>query len=153
MEEPPSSALRRVWRPYRLGRRNEEVPILAPVFSVQGRRYMPVIQRDLGLAVALDMILLTPKKLAKVGDTDNRAKAVIDALTLPGPQQGDPSDSMDASRPTFCLLEDDALVSELSVSARPWYGRPPGTHDGLVLVSVTVVTDGRVTITGMGLLG
>ncbi|WP_131941246.1 hypothetical protein [Dermacoccus sp. SAI-028] len=124
-----------------------------PVVEVQGRQYMPVIRRNLGIAVALDMILLAPKQLLRVGDTDNRAKAVIDALTLPGPQQGHPGDSTDTSQPTFCLLEDDSLVSELSVSARPWYGRPPGAHDGLALVTVTVVTDGRITITGIGFLG
>jgi len=38
VEEPPSSAMCRVRRPYWLGCRNEEVPIVTPVLSVQGYR-------------------------------------------------------------------------------------------------------------------
>jgi hypothetical protein len=98
----------------------------------------------------LDVLILTPTAIARPADLDNRLKTLIDGLTRPGNlQQLPPGHSTPAT--TFCLLEDDGLVTRLSVDSRPRLGRPVGSTDVLVVVSVNIVNNGVPTYGGSAL--
>lgn len=71
----------------------------------------------------LQIIMLRPHQcpgyiIGQGGDIDNRLKTLFDSLRMPKdtkemPNYGKPNDNVN---PFFCLLEDDALITNLSVS-------------------------------------
>ncbi|MBL8708351.1 MAG: hypothetical protein JNL25_04085 [Rhodospirillaceae bacterium] len=77
--------------------------------------YYPVISSKIFTLVELDVLMLRPGDPGAVvrhgGDIDNRIKTLLDALTVPTSDhpRGDARDRM------FCLLEDDKLITRLSV--------------------------------------
>jgi hypothetical protein len=55
--------------------------------------------------------------LSQGGDIDNQLKTLLDALSMPRHVESLPKGTIpsDDERPFFCLMEDDCLVSSLSV--------------------------------------
>lgn len=97
--------------------------------------FVCVVNDRLRTGAELDILLLTPTSIARPGDLDNRLKTLVDGLTRPANvQQLTPSASTTSQ--TFCLLEDDGLVTRLTVDSRPWLGRPKGSADILAVVNV-----------------
>jgi hypothetical protein len=92
---------------------------LARNFSRNGFRFVPLCTEKLTLLCRIDVLFLRPDapgSLIKSGDIDNRLKTLFDALRMPasadelgGYQPGQDED------PFFCLLEDDKLISHISV--------------------------------------
>lgn len=121
--------------------------------TIGGHHYLPLVRERHGLIADVEIMLLAPHGL-RAGDADNRAKALLDGLTRPAnAEQVSASDSSDAAHPTFCVLDDDALINRLTLDARPWYGRPPGDRDSLAIVPVTIRANGPTTIWAFGVLG
>ncbi len=84
-------------------------------------RWLPLATEDSQLICALDILYLRGDArggLLNNADIDNRVKTIIDALKMPKPSQlpGDASPTADED-PFFVLLEDDSLVTRLSVDA------------------------------------
>jgi hypothetical protein len=52
-------------------------------------------------------------------DLDNRVSVLLDALTIPQANQLLTDEPVSGEEQTFCLLEDDRLVTKLAVSAEP----------------------------------
>lgn len=80
--------------------------------------YAPLVSSKLFLAAELDIILLRPEKPGNIfisGDIDNRLKTLLDALTVPRPDQIADQDLEEPDWPTFCLLQDDKLVTGVRV--------------------------------------
>ena len=80
---------------------------------------MPLVTKDLGLTCAIEILFLRPDppgSLISSGDIDNRLKTVFDALRIPAgpPELGGHSPAEDEN-PLYCLLEDDRLISRVSV--------------------------------------
>lgn len=85
-----------------------------------GFNFVPLITEELCLRCKIEILFLRPDEPRYVmqgGDLDAKLKTVFDALRLPsclketggmGPQEDE--------TPFFCLLEDDKLISEVSVS-------------------------------------
>ena len=86
-----------------------------------GYRFVPLINNQFGIACSLDILFLrrdAPGNLiASGGDIDNRMKVLFDGLRVPKynseieglpPQEGE--------NPFFCLLEDDALITDVKVT-------------------------------------
>ena len=93
---------------------------LASRFSCGPYRLVPLVIEDRSLICSLDILLLRPGKAGAIlssGDIDNRVKTLIDALRIPGPDAkelgGHTPD--DGDNPFYCLLQDDKLISHLSV--------------------------------------
>ena len=84
-------------------------------------RFAPIVTADLSLWCGLEILFLRPQAPGKVihsGDIDNRIKTLFDALRAPKTltELGDYKDKHSPDEtPMFCLLEDDSLVSKMSI--------------------------------------
>ncbi|MFQ5792074.1 MAG: hypothetical protein ACE5JJ_04305 [Nitrospinota bacterium] len=89
------------------------------VENVGGFQFVPLVNEHLKLIAQLDITLLRPGPpgVTKGGDIDNRLKTLLDALRMPKENELPSNDApKDKETPFFCLLEDDALVTGLSVT-------------------------------------
>jgi hypothetical protein len=85
-----------------------------------GYRFIPLVRRELSLICSIRVLFLRPDQPGDVlrsGDIDNRLKTLFDALRLP--KNKDELGGYDApgvdENPFFCLLEDDSLITDVSV--------------------------------------
>ncbi|NMM44862.1 hypothetical protein HH303_10270 [Rhodospirillaceae bacterium KN72] len=114
-----------------------------------GFRWKPIVTEKNGLICALDILLLRHGAPGRtIQDIDNRVKTIFDALCMPrspealgaalpeGPRTPDADES-----PFYVLLEDDSLITHLSVTSdillEPVEGVPADQSARLV-ISVTV---------------
>jgi hypothetical protein len=58
-----------------------------------------------------------PGSLIKSGDIDGRLKTLFDALRMPGPDENELAGASptDDENPLYCLLQDDRLISKVTV--------------------------------------
>jgi hypothetical protein len=90
-------------------------------------QFEPLISRWVKLLVELEITLLRPEAPGSIvqhgGDIDNRLKTLFDAMAVPSQQQALPPDAKpgDGEHPFFCVLEDDRLITKLSIhTERLW---------------------------------
>ena len=78
------------------------------------------------------------------GDIDNRVKTLLDALRMPSTDREIPSEASPEQHedPFFCLLEDDSLVSQLSVEMDQLLDLPNNSEsdssEALLIVTVNL---------------
>lgn len=84
-----------------------------------GYKFVPLVTEELDLLCSIDILFLRPDRPGSVvwaGDIDNRLKTLLDALRVPEAAENyvstPPSADMD---PFFVLLEDDKLITRVSV--------------------------------------
>lgn len=86
-----------------------------------GFRFAPLVSTKLQMIAKLQVFFLRPEApgnlITQGGDIDNRLKTLFDALRMPRvvaelPTNDTPREGED---PFFCLLEDDALITEIDV--------------------------------------
>jgi len=121
-----------------------DINILKPVAPFI---FAPLVCEKMRLIAEIDITLLRPEPpgsiVTQAGDIDNRLKTLFDALRMPTatselskgdtPQQGE--------NPFFCLLEDDNLISKLTVSSDRLLKPVSDTaHVVLIIRVVTVAT-------------
>ncbi len=102
-------------------RQYASVERLADRYACYGFRFVPLVNKAFNLVCALDILFLrreSPGELIRHGgDLDNRMKTLFDALRIP--ETCDEvkrfSPGIDEN-PFFCLLEDDALITEFHVT-------------------------------------
>ncbi len=102
-----------------------ETPLARDVTSVSERHnlygwnFVPLVTQELNLLCGLDILFLRPDRpgvVLRSGDIDNRLKTLFDALRIP-----EANESYHArghgpdEQPFFCLLEDDKLITKVSV--------------------------------------
>lgn len=85
-----------------------------------GYRFVPLVRRDLSLLCSIHILFLRPDQpgdVLKSGDIDNRLKSISDALCMPRhAEQLGPFKTPEADEnPFFCLLEDDSVITHLSI--------------------------------------
>jgi len=86
-----------------------------------GFNFAPLIAESVGLVAELDIFLLWPAAPGAIitsgGDIDNRLKTLLDSLKVPTEPTALPKNAMPGpdQQPFFCLLEDDSLITRLSV--------------------------------------
>ncbi|MBI2880770.1 MAG: hypothetical protein HYY21_04230 [Candidatus Tectomicrobia bacterium] len=89
--------------------------------AVNGFDFAPLINEQLNLIAELKITLLRPESpgsiITQAGDIDNRLKTLFDALKVPKEASAIPSDDkpQEGEDPFFCLLEDDNLITKVSV--------------------------------------
>jgi hypothetical protein len=119
------------------------VNILARQFDRCGFKFVPLVNKKFELICSLDILFLRRSKPGEIidhgGDLDNRMKTLFDALKVP-PDCNGISGAPDADEsPFFCLLEDDALISALSITTDRLL-MPPGEghqrHNVVLVVHV-----------------
>jgi hypothetical protein len=116
-------------------------------------RFVPLVSEAGGFTCALDILFLrrdSPGNLIENGgDIDNRIKVLLDGLRMPKTVQelgGLTIDPIDEN-PFYCLLEDDRLVTRLSVTTdRLITPRKPSEniHDVFLEIHVTVVNPSAI---------
>lgn len=110
--------------------------------------FLPLVwQMEQPPECSLEILFLrhdSPGKAFHAGDIDNRLKTILDALRIPSDQQELPDGSIPEpdEDPFFCLLEDDKLVTHLTVEMDQLF---KSTGDGdaspneaLVIVKVSI---------------
>ncbi|MEQ9542808.1 MAG: hypothetical protein RIU46_38980 [Deltaproteobacteria bacterium] len=116
--------------------------------DVAGHTFAATVNSRLETTAELEIVLLRPEApgalLAQGGDIDNRLKTLLDALTIPRHENAVPDAFVPAEdeRPFHCLLEDDALVTALSVRTHRWLN-PDAARDSEVVLLVHVATSTR----------
>jgi hypothetical protein len=115
---------------------------LAPLYKRNGYSCVPLVREDLSLVCAIEVLFLRPDppgSVLKSGDIDNRIKTLFDALRLPKGQQelvGYEKPQQD-EEPFYCLLEDDSLITHVSVETdvllQPTGGKPDPNDSRLII--------------------
>ncbi|MER8529584.1 hypothetical protein [Mesorhizobium sp. M1272] len=108
-----------------MGGDREYVPPLTDIESLAKRHahygfnFVPLVTAELDLICGLDILFLRPDRPGGViwaGDIDNRIKTLLDAMRIPEAGEGYSARQPDSDeQPFFCLLEDDKLISKISV--------------------------------------
>jgi hypothetical protein len=130
-------------------------------FSILEQRgafsFAPLVSTKLRLIAELSIIFLRPQEPGRLitqgGDIDNRIKTLLDALRMPKAEELPRSDApKEGETPFFCLLEDDALVTALSVTTDRLLEEPGDPqHVHLVIhvrVRGTTVLVGTIDLVG-----
>jgi hypothetical protein len=82
--------------------------------------FVPLVTRAFDSTAELRITMLRPGRpggvLSQGGDIDNRLKTLFDALSMPQANQI-PAQAAGSGTPTYCLLEDDSLVTLVEVRA------------------------------------
>jgi len=119
---------------------NKEISVIR---QVHGFDFAVLVCEALWLYAEIGLILLRPGPLGglitKGGDIDNRLKTLFDALRYPKEVQELPVgfSPSDDEKPFFCLLEDDQLITKISVSVDRLL-EPAGANDVQLIVHVKV---------------
>jgi len=110
-------------------------PLQALFFVVRlgGFRFVPIIHRPHELACSLDVMFLRrerPGSIVHGGDLDNRLKTLFDALRMPH----DASELSGVTPSTadermYCLLQDDSLITRVSVTTHQLLEPLPSGED------------------------
>lgn len=83
--------------------------------------FAPLVCTRLNLTAQLTITMLRPEEpgsiVTQAGDIDNRLKTLFDALTVPSQQNAlhGADEPTSDEIPFFCLLEDDNLITKVSV--------------------------------------
>jgi hypothetical protein len=98
------------------------VPFFSKQFSRAGFNFVPLINRMQGKYCAIDILFLrrdAPGNLVvSGGDLDNRIKLLFDGLKTPKlpAELGTKDVPMEGEDPFYTLLEDDALITKVSIT-------------------------------------
>ncbi len=134
--------------------REDEVDLTTPI-DIDGQEFVPLIRKSLDLNCSLSISFLRQEDPGELvlqgGDLDGRIKTLLDALTMPKPENA--VRFPQSQKRTYCLMESDSLVYNFEVDT----GRllfPERTHPHevhlLIEVSVNIL---RVGSWNMPLLG
>jgi hypothetical protein len=93
---------------------------LAENYARCGYNFVPLVTNELSLICGIDILFLRPGNPGEIitsGDIDNRLKVLFDALRMPtnSIELGKSLTPLDDKKPFFVLLEDDKLISHVSV--------------------------------------
>ena len=90
-----------------------------------GYRFVPLVTKAHGIAASVDILFLrrgSPGHILGIGgtggDIDNRLKVLLDAMKMPSECSEMPPGSTPQAdeNPFFCVLEDDSLIAEVSIT-------------------------------------
>jgi hypothetical protein len=91
---------------------------LAEKYERVGYNFVPLVKEESMLICSLNILFLRadmPGAIVNSGDIDNRLKTLFDALRMPTNKDEVPYGPSDDEKPFFVLLEDDKLITHLSV--------------------------------------
>ena len=118
-----------------------------------GFRFVPLVRKNGGVSCSIDILFLrrdNPGSIVRSGgDIDNRVKVLFDALRIVDNCSELPAGTVPAEGedPFFCLLEDDALITEVSVTTDRLLAPLEGTesiNDVQLIIRVKLADAGGV---------
>ena len=89
--------------------------------NINGFNFASIVSQNLHLVAELKITFLRPEPAGSIvihgGDIDNRLKTLLDALKIPSGQNEIPKEDFpqEGENPFFCLLEDDSLITKISI--------------------------------------
>lgn len=135
-----------------------EFEFIASQFERYGFRFLPLVSKSLSLVCGLHIVFLRRSiagdLILRGGDIDNRIKTLLDALRTPDTSVEVAGHKPEADEdPFYCLLQDDSLITELSViTDRLLSPLRDGQHEDEVVLMIHVRLKTVVqTIANMGL--
>ncbi len=123
---------------------------LAQRHTLGSYRFVPLVREELALLCSLKILFLRPDlpgSLIQSADLDSRLKTLLDALKMPADssQLGKYQTPQNDEDPLYCLLEDDKLISHVSVETdillQPTSADLTGNrakNDARIVIDVTV---------------
>jgi hypothetical protein len=118
-----------------------DVPSLSARHSHYGFEFAPLVTRELDLLCSLEFLILRPKPVTEAawtGDIDNRLKTLIDALSVPvANEHWHKREPAEDEKPFFCLLEDDKLLTKVSLETDHLL-KPADVNDVSVVITVRI---------------
>lgn len=122
---------------------------IANSFQRGNHRFVPLITDASGYWCSLNVLVLrrdVPGNLIRYsGDMDNRLKVLFDALAIPSKSDGLSSEPAAEEDPLYCLLEDDRLITSLTViTDRLLIPQKEGGKEGDVKLVIHVQTSAFV---------
>ncbi|CDX18342.1 conserved hypothetical protein [Mesorhizobium sp. ORS 3324] len=120
-----------------------------------GFEFAPLISKYVGLLAEIHVTILRNRhsndRQGIHGDIDNRVKTLFDALRMRtlGEINILSKKGIVFQDRTFCLLQDDDLVTKLTVETDRWLGAPP--HQTLAIIRVAIKAS-TVTMDNLDLL-
>jgi hypothetical protein len=108
-------------------------------------QFVPLIRENLDLIAEIDIILLTSEPLGNIvnnsGDIDNRLKTLFDGLRCPSkPDEIKEIEPEPDEKPFYCLLEDDKLITKVSVTTKRLIGSDIEKDKVKLILSILVKT-------------
>lgn len=92
---------------------------VAKKYEMFGFRFVPLVREQLSLLCSIHILFLRPDRpgsIIRSADIDNRMKVLFDALRIPkNADELRGAKPADGENPFFCLLEDDSLITHVSV--------------------------------------
>ena len=130
------------------------VQYVASNFHRSGYRFVPLVCEEFSLLCNLDIMFLRrdyPAGVISAGDLDNRVKTLIDTLRMPksGNELRGNETPAEGEDPFFCLLEDDDLVTGLTVQTDLLLDPSAGNADVKLIISVELKPN-NVTMFNLG---
>jgi len=123
------------------------IEYLSEQFSRNNYQFVPLVTRDLNISFCgIEILFLRPDppgSLLNKSDIDNRLKTVFDALRMTEgkAELGGFDFPGEDERPFYCLLEDDALVTKVSVETDMLLepiGADFDKNDARLIITVTI---------------
>ncbi|HJW41361.1 MAG TPA: hypothetical protein VJ476_09065 [Rhizomicrobium sp.] len=119
---------------------------LAASYDRMGYHFVPLATARFSLIASIEVLFLRPDEpgsIIKSGDIDNRLKTLFDALQMPVsvPELGGYTKPGEGEDPFFVLMEDDRLLSHVSIETDVLL-QPTPTAEGAWLTN-----DARLVIT------
>lgn len=105
--------------------------VIANNYRENRYRFVPLVRADISLICSLNILFLRrdiPGSVVSAGDLDNRLKTLIDALRRPqsaNELRGNETPDV-GEDPFYVLLEDDRLITQLSVETDTLLDPPAG---------------------------
>lgn len=127
------------------GQRSPILELIAEKYQNFGYRFVPLVTAHWELHCRVSILLLRPVHagglFGTAGDLDNKVKTLIDALRMPrhDNELTGTKPSPDEN-PFFCLMEDDVLMTSLSVETDVLLTFPMAKSDAAKLNAHAVVT-------------
>lgn len=111
--------------------------------ALEGVTFRPIVNEDDSQVCELSITLLRPEPPGRIitrsGDIDNRMKTLFDALSMPPHANQLPKEAaIDHEEPIYCLLEDDNLISSVSIHTDTWWTKPNSASDVVLLLRVSI---------------
>jgi len=122
--------------------KNADNKSLNIIKEIDGFRFAPLVAEKVALIAELDITLLRPEPPGSIilqsGDIDNRLKTLLDALKVPDSPNALPAGETpkEDENPFFCLLEDDSLITRISVSTNRLLEPTSSPSEAVILIHV-----------------
>jgi hypothetical protein len=135
---------------------HENSPSQIGIYETRGTTvFAPLVSKRVDLRCELEITFLRKQAPGQLigdgGDIDNRVKTLLDALSVPPFAQQDAfRDTGPSDLPIYCLLQDDSLVTKLSVETDRLL-RPTNNEHDLVAIIQVWVSASRLTFANIGI--